>query len=115
YLLHLHRRRGVPGIHRRQEAAGRGRVGGARAPVMSRQTKIVTTIGPATDDLDTLTAMVKAGADVARLNFSHGKPEDHARRVEMVGEAARRAGRYVGLLGDRGDRRSASSVSSTVG
>ena len=44
--------------------------------------------------------MVRAGVDVVRLNFSHGVVADHARRVELVREAARQAGRYVGVLGD---------------
>src|ERR1700690_4665709 len=44
--------------------------------------------------------MVRAGVDVVRLNFSHGATADHARRVELVREAARQAGRYVGVLGD---------------
>ena len=65
-----------------------------------RRTKIVATLGPATDDLETLGAIVRAGVDVVRLNFSHGAVADHARRVEFVREAARRAGRYVGVLGD---------------
>jgi pyruvate kinase len=47
-----------------------------------------------------LSDMVRAGVDVVRLNFSHGVVADHARRVELVREAARQAGRYVGVLGD---------------
>ena len=65
-----------------------------------RRTKIVATLGPATDDPAVLEEMVRAGVDVVRLNFSHGVVADHARRVELVREAARRAGRYVGVLGD---------------
>ncbi|MDP8985910.1 MAG: pyruvate kinase, partial [Pseudomonadota bacterium] len=65
-----------------------------------RRTKIVATLGPATDDPKVLTAMVRAGVDVVRLNFSHGATQDHARRLEMVRAAARAAGRYVGVLGD---------------
>jgi pyruvate kinase len=65
-----------------------------------RRTKIVATLGPATDDPAVLAAIVHAGVDVVRLNFSHGTPADHARRVERVREAARQAGRYVGVLGD---------------
>jgi len=44
--------------------------------------------------------MVRAGTDVVRLNFSHGELAEHARRIELVREAARQAGRYVGVLGD---------------
>ena len=67
---------------------------------MPRHTKIVATLGPATDDLAVLTALVRAGADLVRINFSHGKAEDHARRVRLVRDAAEAAGRYVGILGD---------------
>ncbi|MFT3906095.1 MAG: pyruvate kinase [Steroidobacteraceae bacterium] len=65
-----------------------------------RRTKIVATLGPATDDPAVLTAMVEAGLDVARVNFSHGNRESHRKRVELVRAAARAAGRYVGVLGD---------------
>ena len=65
-----------------------------------RRTKIVATLGPATDDPTVLADMVRAGVDVVRLNFSHGAVADHERRVELVREAARQAGRYVGVLGD---------------
>ncbi|MGB6307250.1 MAG: pyruvate kinase, partial [Steroidobacteraceae bacterium] len=64
-----------------------------------RRTKIVATLGPATDDPAVLADIVRAGVDVVRLNFSHGAVADHARRVDLVREAARRAGRYVGVLG----------------
>jgi pyruvate kinase len=67
---------------------------------MQRRTKIVTTLGPATDDTNVLAAMIRAGADVVRLNFSHGRPEEHARRMELVRQAAASADRYVGVLGD---------------
>ena len=65
-----------------------------------RRTKIVATLGPATDDPAVLSDIVRAGVDVVRLNFSHGAVADHARRIELTREAARRAGRYVGVLGD---------------
>jgi pyruvate kinase len=67
---------------------------------MQRRTKIVTTLGPATDDPNVLAAMIRAGADVVRLNFSHGKPEEHARRMELARQAAASVDRYVGVLGD---------------
>lgn len=65
-----------------------------------RRTKIVATLGPATDTPEAIEAIVRAGVDVVRLNFSHGEPEDHAKRAEMIREAAKRAGRTVGILGD---------------
>ena len=65
-----------------------------------RRTKIVTTLGPATDAPVVLRALVAAGADVARINFSHGSADDHAQRIERVREAARELGRDVGVLAD---------------
>jgi pyruvate kinase len=68
--------------------------------VLLRRTKIVATLGPATDGPQVLNDMVRAGVDVVRLNFSHGAVADHARRLDLVREAAQQAGRYVGVLGD---------------
>ena len=65
-----------------------------------RRTKIVATLGPATDDPKVLADVVHAGVDVVRLNFSHGVVADHARRVELVRAAAAKARRYIGVLGD---------------
>ncbi|MBM4217282.1 MAG: pyruvate kinase [Gammaproteobacteria bacterium] len=65
-----------------------------------RRTKIVATLGPATDDVDVLLEMCRAGLDVARINFSHGTHQDHLRRIELLREASVRAGRYVAILGD---------------
>jgi pyruvate kinase len=65
-----------------------------------RRTKIVATIGPACRDLETLTRMVDAGLDVARLNFSHGSRELHAENAELVRRAATAAGRQVAILQD---------------
>ena len=65
-----------------------------------RRTKIVATIGPASRDLETLVAMVQAGMDVARLNFSHGNREIHAENAERVRAAAEAAGRQVAILQD---------------
>ena len=68
--------------------------------VPSRRAKIVATLGPATDDLQVLADLIRAGADVVRVNFSHGSFEDHARRVQLVRDAAASVDRYVGVLGD---------------
>ncbi len=65
-----------------------------------RRTKIVATIGPACRDLETLTRMVEAGVDVARLNFSHGNRELHAENADLVRRAATAAGRQVAILQD---------------
>ena len=78
-------------------AAGRDQQ--APAP-RGRRTKIVATIGPATRSVETMAELIRAGADVLRLNFSHGSREEHAENVAMAREAAKRAGREVGLLGD---------------
>lgn len=67
---------------------------------MPRRTKIVATLGPATDDAAVMRAIVQAGVDVVRLNFSHGEAIDHKRRVQLVREAAAAAGKDVGILGD---------------
>ena len=65
-----------------------------------RRTKIVATIGPATRSVDGMVELIEAGADVFRFNFSHGTAEDHAENVVMAREAAERAGKQVGILGD---------------
>ena len=65
-----------------------------------RRAKIVATLGPATDDSRVIEDTVRAGVDVVRINFSHGALADHARRLDLVRQAAKRAGRHVGVLGD---------------
>ncbi|GHB07826.1 pyruvate kinase [Salinicola rhizosphaerae] len=65
-----------------------------------RRTKIVATLGPATDREGVLDAIIEAGVDVVRLNFSHGNPDDHRRRLQAVRESAERHGRAVAALGD---------------
>ncbi len=65
-----------------------------------RRTKIVATIGPASRDLETLTRIVEAGMDVARLNFSHGNREIHAENAERIRAAASAVGRQVAILQD---------------
>jgi len=65
-----------------------------------RRTRIVCTIGPSSSSPAVLRAMVQAGMDVARLNFSHGDHATHREAAANVREAAESAGRYVALLGD---------------
>jgi pyruvate kinase len=67
---------------------------------MPRRVKIVCTLGPATATAERVTALVEAGMDIARLNFSHGSHADHARSYRLVREAADAAGRAVGVLAD---------------
>lgn len=67
---------------------------------MQRRTKIVATLGPATDDPKTLDKLIEAGVDVVRINFSHGVHEEHLERAEKVRNRARAHGRQVGVLAD---------------
>ena len=67
---------------------------------MTRHTKIVATLGPASSDPDVLERLLEAGVDVVRMNFSHGSAEDHRARAVAVRAAAAKAGRPVGLLAD---------------
>ena len=69
---------------------------------MLRRTKIVATVGPATDDIAVLTDMMRAGLDVVRLNASHGTVEDRRRRLGMVRQAADKANKCIGVLLDLG-------------
>jgi len=67
---------------------------------MLRRTKIVATLGPATDDPKMLDKIIEAGVDVVRVNFSHGSPEEHIERAERVRNRARAHGRQIGVLCD---------------
>lgn len=67
---------------------------------MSRRTKILATLGPATDTLEMIEAIIAAGANVVRMNFSHGQAEDHIERAKRVRQAAANLGKYVAILGD---------------
>lgn len=67
---------------------------------MERRTKIVATLGPATDDPKALDKIIEAGVDVVRLNFSHGSAEEHTERAKTVRNRARAHGRQVGVLAD---------------
>jgi pyruvate kinase len=67
---------------------------------MSRRTKIVATIGPASDDPDALAAIIRAGVDVVRLNLSHGTLDEHLERLALVRQVASVIGRTVAVLAD---------------
>src|SRR5258706_14882702 len=67
---------------------------------MPRATKIVATLGPASSSPEVLDRMIRAGVDVGRMNFSHGKAQDHIDRATLVREVARRAGREVAIMAD---------------
>ncbi len=70
------------------------------APGGLRLTRIVATLGPATADAETIAALVRAGLDVARLNFAHGDHASHAAMLDRLRAAAAEAGRYVAVLVD---------------
>ncbi|NNE04223.1 MAG: pyruvate kinase [Xanthomonadales bacterium] len=65
-----------------------------------RRTKIIATLGPATDPQDTLEAVIKAGADVLRINMSHGSHQQQLDRAKQVRNAATRVGKEVAILAD---------------
>ena len=67
---------------------------------VKRRTKIVTTLGPATDRPGVIEELIRAGANVVRLNFSHGTFEDHQKRVEMIRKASADLGMPVAIMGD---------------
>ena len=67
---------------------------------MRRKTKIVCTIGPATDSEIMIERLIDAGMNVARLNFSHGNQEEHLRRIKMIRFVAKQMNRYIGIMAD---------------
>ena len=67
---------------------------------MTRATKIVATLGPASNTPEVLEQMIRAGVDVVRLNFSHGNHETHAESYRRIRDAARQAGRHVAIMQD---------------
>jgi pyruvate kinase len=67
---------------------------------MLRRTKILATLGPATDKPGVLEGLFEAGIDVVRMNFSHGSAEDHINRANRIRELSKKTGRRVGILGD---------------
>ncbi|WP_160062133.1 pyruvate kinase [Psychromonas sp. L1A2] len=67
---------------------------------MARRTKIVTTLGPATDRDNNLEKIIAAGANMVRMNFSHGEAADHVKRAQQVREIAVRLGKEVAIMGD---------------
>ncbi|MDN7227056.1 pyruvate kinase [Planococcus liqunii] len=65
-----------------------------------RKTKIVCTIGPASETPELLESLIEAGMNVARLNFSHGSHEEHALRIQRIREASKKTGKIIGILLD---------------
>lgn len=67
---------------------------------LDKKTKIVCTIGPASESKETLMELARSGMDVARMNFSHGSHEEHLARIKMVREVEREVGKRIGVLLD---------------
>ena len=67
---------------------------------MTRATKIVATLGPASSDPEVLERLLRAGVDVVRLNFSHGKAQDHIDRALLVRRIAEKVGKTVAIMAD---------------
>ncbi|MBN2539910.1 MAG: pyruvate kinase [Bacilli bacterium] len=67
---------------------------------MKRKTKIVCTIGPATDTPEMISKLIDAGMNVARLNFSHGTRDDHKQRIEMIRNISEEKNRFIGIMAD---------------
>ncbi len=65
-----------------------------------KKTKIICTMGPSTDSVPLLVRMMQAGMDLARFNFSHGTHEDHAKRYNLVCQAAEQAGKVIATIAD---------------
>ena len=65
-----------------------------------RRTKILATLGPATNSEEMILRLLTSGVDVFRLNFSHGRHEDHIKIIKLVREIATDLGRYVPIVGD---------------
>ncbi|KRN03645.1 pyruvate kinase [Holzapfeliella floricola] len=65
-----------------------------------KQTKIVSTLGPASNNVDTIAKLIESGANVFRFNFSHGDHAEHQERIQMVHEAEKKTGKLVGILLD---------------
>lgn len=68
--------------------------------MMMKKTKIVCTIGPASESLEMLEKLINAGMNVARLNFSHGDHEEHLARINRIRQASKNTGKMVGIMLD---------------
>ena len=67
---------------------------------MTRHTKIIATLGPATDGVEAMRAILTAGVNVVRLNFSHGLHEEHKERIDLVRKVAQELRLRIGILAD---------------
>ena len=67
---------------------------------MKKRTKVLATIGPASDSLETIEALIRAGVNVFRLNFSHGSHESHYEVLQRIRQAEKNTGLLTGVLQD---------------
>ncbi|MSR76459.1 MAG: pyruvate kinase [Candidatus Ryanbacteria bacterium] len=67
---------------------------------LQRKTKIIATIGPASESRENLSRLLAEGVDAARLNFSHGVQADHGRRIKLIREIEQKTGKYIGIIAD---------------
>ncbi len=67
---------------------------------MSKRTKIIATIGPASNSPAIIARLIRAGMDAARVNFSHGEWEDHTRRIRIIRQEAEKAGKQIAIIQD---------------
>ena len=65
-----------------------------------RKTKVIATIGPACDSLETIRAMIHAGMNVARLNFSHGTHEEHRKRIQVIRQVCEEESANIAIMLD---------------
>ncbi len=67
---------------------------------LARRTKIVATIGPATESPEIIKKLIEAGATTFRLNFSHGDHKEHQKRIETIRSTSKQLGLHIGILQD---------------
>ena len=68
--------------------------------IMPKRTKIIATIGPASSSAAVIAKLIRAGMDVARLNFSHGEHADHTKRIRLIRQEAAKAGKQIAIIQD---------------
>jgi pyruvate kinase len=68
--------------------------------IIKKRVKVVCTIGPSSEEPEVMQQMIRNGMDVARLNFSHGDPEDHEQRINNLRMVAKQEGKFLGILQD---------------
>ena len=67
---------------------------------VTKRTKIVATLGPASSNKETITKLIEVGANVLRLNFSHGSHEDHKKNIQSIRAISKEKDYHVGILQD---------------